>query len=320
MQALQDGASQEELDRLMNELARAFDEFMRELAERMGDTPPLEMDIPPDAQFADSNDIMRMMQEIRDLAQTGSMEAARQMMAELQRMLEALRNGMRAMPNASEIAKARKAMDDLRDLTRRQQELMDQTFRDLRGRQEGAMPQGQQGEAENGEADERRRTMSERAGDQGALRQRLGELMLQMDEMLGQIPGNLGEADKAMEEATRALSGGQGRKGVQQQGKALEALRQAAEGMAEQMARRMGGGLVRAPRGLRPGVPVRRDPNNQRSGGASGPDVTGNDVKIPTEAEIKRARELLDELRKRSGERHRPVFERDYIDRLLRQF
>ena len=36
--------------------------------------------------------------------------------------------------------------------------------------------------------------------------------------------------------------------------------------------------------------------------------------------EMRRAREILEELRKRSGERQRPPLERDYIDRLLKQF
>ena len=37
-------------------------------------------------------------------------------------------------------------------------------------------------------------------------------------------------------------------------------------------------------------------------------------------AELQRAREIMDELRRRAGERQRPKFERDYIDRLLRRF
>jgi uncharacterized protein DUF4175 len=35
---------------------------------------------------------------------------------------------------------------------------------------------------------------------------------------------------------------------------------------------------------------------------------------------MQKAREILDELRRRAGERDRPQFERDYIDRLLQRF
>jgi hypothetical protein len=44
------------------------------------------------------------------------------------------------------------------------------------------------------------------------------------------------------------------------------------------------------------------------------------DVKVPTEAERKRVRNILDELRRRAGEPARPTLELDYIDRLLRRF
>ena len=41
---------------------------------------------------------------------------------------------------------------------------------------------------------------------------------------------------------------------------------------------------------------------------------------IPDTVDLKRAREIRDELRRRSGDRSRPEVELDYIDRLLRQF
>jgi hypothetical protein len=43
-------------------------------------------------------------------------------------------------------------------------------------------------------------------------------------------------------------------------------------------------------------------------------------VKIPDQADVQKSREILDELRRRSGERTRPEIERDYIDRLLKRF
>jgi hypothetical protein len=36
--------------------------------------------------------------------------------------------------------------------------------------------------------------------------------------------------------------------------------------------------------------------------------------------DLRRAHEIVRELRRRAGERSRPQFERDYIERLLRQF
>ena len=44
------------------------------------------------------------------------------------------------------------------------------------------------------------------------------------------------------------------------------------------------------------------------------------DVKIPDENILQKSRQILDELRRRAGERFRPPIELDYIERLLRRF
>ena len=44
------------------------------------------------------------------------------------------------------------------------------------------------------------------------------------------------------------------------------------------------------------------------------------DVKIPDENILQKSRQILDELRRRAGERSRPSIELDYIDRLLKRF
>ena len=41
---------------------------------------------------------------------------------------------------------------------------------------------------------------------------------------------------------------------------------------------------------------------------------------LPPASAVERARSILDELRRRAGERARPRDELDYIDRLLRRF
>ena len=88
-------------------------------------------------------------------------------------------------------------------------------------------------------------------------------------------------------------------------------MRQSAQKMAEQMRK---DAQKRAGRNNTTG----RDPLDrpQRS---EGPDL-GNSVKVPNAIDAQRAREILDELRKRSGEALRPPLELDYIDRLLKRF
>jgi hypothetical protein len=48
--------------------------------------------------------------------------------------------------------------------------------------------------------------------------------------------------------------------------------------------------------------------------------LAAGNVRIPEQAEIQRAREILDELRRRLGDRTRPQSERDYIERLLPKY
>jgi hypothetical protein len=61
-----------------------------------------------------------------------------------------------------------------------------------------------------------------------------------------------------------------------------------------------------------------RDPlgRPQRS---QGPDL-GTSVKVPDQIDQQRARQILEELRKRSSEASRPQNELDYLERLLKRF
>jgi hypothetical protein len=51
-----------------------------------------------------------------------------------------------------------------------------------------------------------------------------------------------------------------------------------------------------------------------------GQNGVGNSIKLPDANDLARARDILQELRRRAGERGRPPQELDYIDRLLREF
>ena len=61
-----------------------------------------------------------------------------------------------------------------------------------------------------------------------------------------------------------------------------------------------------------------RDPLGRKSGqlGAEFDDS----VKVPDQIDIQRAREVLDELRRRLGDPTRPVIELDYLERLIRSY
>ena len=334
--ALASDASDRELERLMAELEAALNEFLDELmaALQNQDTATLDEDLlDPNANTIDRQELRDLMDQIRELARSGAKDAARQLLSQLQQLMEELRSGQfaRAQPNNG--SQAMRTLNDLQRLIQGQQELLDRTFREAQeaqsGQQGGNRQSGQQGQRgqqrQQGELGESR-PGSGQAGDmsgeavlQEALRRQLGDIMRRIGEMSGEIPLPFGRAERAMRNSTSALQGSNPGAAVDPQSEALDQLQQAAraatEQMMQQLGQRPGNGQRQGTR--RAGTP--RDPFGRSvTPGYRGMDQ--GDVDIPSESEIQRARRVLDELRRRASQRSRPQLEQDYIDRLLQQF
>lgn len=338
-EALERNAGDEELKRLMDELQTAMDRFMEAMEEQMrqalerGEQIP---QIPPEMaqrmEMFDREDLQRMMDQMRAMAETGAKDAARQMLSQLQQMLESMRSGAMAQMQQNQQNQQMQMMRELQDLAQRQQQLLDETFRQSQeqmGNQQGQPQQGPRGRQQQGQRGGQNNsgspTMQRQAEQQEALRRQLGEIMRRMGEMGGEIPRPLGRAERAMRDAGQALQQGQPGAAVPPQTQAMDELQQGMQSMAEQMMQQMMMGMQPGMfPGGQPGQPDprqvgrNRDPLGRRP--PSQGTVDNNDVKIPEEADLQRSREILDELRRRSGEYDRPRPEREYIDRLLRQF
>jgi uncharacterized protein (TIGR02302 family) len=320
-EALRKGADDREIERLMDQLQRAMDKYMQALAEhlRKNDMTAEQMN-PMTSQMMESTDLQQMLDKARQLSQAGARDAAKRMLQQLNQMLNALRNGARmARPQAGQ-NQGRKALNKLRELSRRQQQLLDKTFRQQQQGQQGR--QGQKGQQGQRGQQGRPNATQRLAPGQSQLRRDLGRMMLQMDEMLGAIPPSMGRAERAMKGAAEALGKGNAARAARDQAEALSQLRQATESMAEQMARQRQPGSMGLGMG-RPQNPMRqrgRDPFGRRTGqGANGESETDG-IKVPTQRELLRSREIMQELRRRSGEQFRPRLEREYIDRLIKRF
>ena len=315
MRALREGAQNAEIEQLMDELQRTLDEYMQALAEQLMRQGAQMMPLLPNMRMIARDDLRQIIERARELARMGSIDAARKMLSELRQMLQNLRAGLRpGRPGRSgeAFAKAHEMMNQLRELIRRQQSLLDRTFRRAQRENGGESQRGEGGGADAAEA-----------AKQEALRRGLGDLMVKLDEMLGRIPGSMGKAERAMRGAVGALGSARPGAAVPFQTEALEQLRQGAENAMEQMVRGMGGmigfGAARPmPLGTGRRLPD-RDPFGRFREGDFGSFLEG-DIEVPDEMEIRRARKILDELRRRAGQRDRPKPERDYIERLLRQF
>ncbi len=351
--ALEDGASPEEIASLMDELRQAMQEFLQSKAAEMAERGMQNPNAPPDPnmQMLTEQDIQKMLDRIEDLAQLGDQEAAQQLLSELQQMLDNLQTAQPGqMPQGD--PQMQQQMDELANIMREQQQLMDETFQLNQGRRPGPR-NGQQGEqGEPLTAEEMEELMRQLESAQGELAEQLQKLLEQMQqgqgqqgeegqagegqqgegqqgqngegqqpgEGQGQGPGrSLGRAGRAMGDASRSLGQSEGSDAYGHQGDALEALRQGMQGMMEQMFANQPG---QPGQGQQPGQQMGQGrPNGQRDPlgrpqRTEGPDL-GQDVKVPDEIDVERARRILGAIRERLGERFRPRFELDYLERLL---
>jgi uncharacterized protein (TIGR02302 family) len=226
-------------------------------------------------------------------------------------------------------------MDKLGEILRRQQEMMNDTFRmdqmqrgeRQRGqnREEQLGQDGEQGQSgENGKpgADGQQKPMTpqEFADALKQLQQGQGQLKSDLEQLkkglegMGMEPNEgFGEAGKSMGNAEQALGEGDGDQAVGHQGRALEALRKGAKDMMKQMQAMQGdqGGSEEGGRQQN----ADRDPLG-RPRASQGPDF-GDSVKVPDEIDVQRARQILEAIRKRLGNALSPDIERSYLERLL---
>ncbi len=186
--------------------------------------------------------------------------------------------------------------------------------------QQGQGPMGdgrpmEGGEAENALPDSPGRAAAEQEG----LRRALGELMRRMGEQGMPIPRELGQAELQMRGARDALGEGDPGRAAPPQAQALDLLQQGGQAMFEQMQQQMGQDQGPGP-GREPLAQGRRqrDPLGRSQFNDGGWDPRGE--LVPEEADLGRAREVLEELYRRSGERNRPPLELDYYKRLLDRF
>jgi uncharacterized protein (TIGR02302 family) len=335
-QALERGASDEEIKKLMDNLRAAMDKFLQALAEEMRKNPQqLSRPLDRNTRQLSQQDLKSMLDRLEQMARSGNKDAARQLLDQLQAMMENLQMARPGAQGEEQDNDMMSALDELSDMIRKQQQLRDKTFKQgqdmRRDRQRGQRGQGKQ-------------QLGDLRQDQQALRDRLSKLLEQLrqrgmgDPNQGQKGkgqqgqgqkgegqddngmGQLGGAGEAMGEAEGELGDGDADSAVDSQGRALEAMRKGAQGMAQQMQQngRMGQGPGQPGRNGRQRADQNTDPlGRPRHGREYGDDVT---VKVPGEIDAQRARRILEELRKRFGESYRPQLELDYIERLLKDF
>ncbi|MEO1304073.1 MAG: DUF4175 family protein, partial [Pseudomonadota bacterium] len=359
--ALRDGASEEEIARLMDAFKQAAQRYIAaKMAEALAnglEAPPSNEDSAegPGGSGLGGQGFSDMLDALEDLTETGATDQARQLLADITNMLENLEfqqgsgsgEGFPGMPGEGgegeegedlpeEEREMSETMRELSDLLREQRELNDETLaeqRGERGEQEGQNPG--QGEAQpggepqigNGPGSEFPDWMGSDDGRSLAERQR--ELADRLEELAenqaglgedgeGEGAGGLLDDDtvdaieRSQRRAGNALEDGNESRAIRNQEQATRQLRELAEGLAEALdqaqAERLG-----EPQGDSAGA---ADPFGQSTMG--GVDDS-NSVDIPDAGERQRAKDILDELRRRYDETL-DEDEREYLERLLDRF
>ncbi len=286
-QALSQHAPQDVIDELMKRYGEAMQKYTQALQNNHGaqqgqQQKPMQGQNSKTITQKDLDDLLKAIQQ---MAAAGNREGAAQMMATLQNMLENMKVSREQGGQGGQQNKAlNDAIQKFGDMMGQQRSLLDKTMRQQQGN----------GDPKDGGA-------QGLAGQQQKLHQDLNKLMQSLDP---KTAAQLGKAGEAMDKAQQSLNQKNLSNASNEQKKVLEELRQGANALAKQ---------AKDNETSKTGE-VDDDPLG-RSRGAN-----GNNVKIPDASDMARAREILQELRKRAGERGRPQQELEYYDRLLKEF
>lgn len=351
-EAIKNGASPEEIDQLMKEMQQALNDYMRELAEESqrnpGDQQQSEM---MQGQMMSGDQLQEMLDKLQQLMEEGKTAEAAELMEQLRQLMQNMQV-VQGQQGQGQGQPGQQGMQGLGETLRDQQDLSDDAFRDLQGvprpgqeqgqggeeqgqdqgqgDQPGDPQDGQQGEqlGQNDQGDGQGDGQSQNEGSlsdrQRALRERLNDLQN------GDLPGdgteqgeagrrNLDEAGRAMEEAEDALRDGDLSGALDRQADAMEALRDGMQNLGEALAeeQRQNRDGQGGEQDFGSADPNGTDPLGRRPGDSA---RIGSDQNMVQNDPDQRAQELLDEIRRRSGELARPLEELDYLKRLLQMF
>ena len=308
-QAIRNGASPAEIDKLMQDMKDALNDYMKQQLQANKDNPNSQQPNGPTMKLS-QDQLQQMLDKLQQLMKEGRTAEAEQLMQQLRDFMNNMQVTQGDGTGSGQGTPGDQAMKDLGQALRDQQKLSDDSFHD--------MQQGQDGQAS---PDANGKSLADR-------QKALGDTLNQMQKS-GRLPGagdpqgqegrkQMDRAGKAMSDAERALRNGDLPGALDRQAEALDAMRQGIRNFGEALAQEQRQGTPQgqasnkdAPRGQRD--PLGRDTGQSAQTGTDRSMLQGDDV-------YRRAQDLLDEIRKRAGQQQRPDTERSYLRRLLDLF
>jgi uncharacterized protein (TIGR02302 family) len=324
-EALRGDATDEEIAELMQELRDATRDYMEQMAREAIENGEMETaESSPEGETINQDQLQELMDRIQELSEQGRRAEAEALLDMLQRMLENME--MRFSQGGGQGSEGQQSMQGLADALREQQELADDSFQQLQrefgqngdGQQQGQGFPGQQGQGgEQPGAGQSPEALAER---QEALRQLLEDLQKNLPGDAGDnTRGALDDAERSMGSARKGLEGGDTAGALDQQAQAIDNLREGMQSLSQDMRQADGGQSLQESPG---GTAQSRNPTDPlgRPLGSTGGASTESQMLPEGGTAAERARKILEEIRRRSGDLSRPEIELDYLRRLLDRF
>ena len=274
-----------------------------------------------------------MIERMERLSRSGDKDAAKQLLEQLQQMLE---NLQMAQPGQSGDGDMEQALNELGDMIRKQQQLRDKTYK-----------QGQDSRRDRQRGKQGDQSMGDLQQDQQGLRDRLKKLQQELAKR-GMGQGQQGQKGQKGQQGSRVRTAIRSRataatasarptarwampaassaratptarwiRKARRWKRCARAPRASPKRCSRAMATARATAPAIAPAGSRAAA-IQSDPLGRPLHGREfGDDLT---VKIPGEIDVQRVRRILEELRRRLADPARPQIELDYIERLLKDY
>jgi uncharacterized protein (TIGR02302 family) len=314
-EALRGDASDEEIAELMDELREATRDYMQRLAEEAierGEQQAQRSDGPT----MNQDQIQELMDRIQELSEQGRRAEAEALLEMLRQMLENMEMMIAEGGEGGQGGQGQQMMDELAETLRGQQDLADDSFQQLqREFRQNRMGQG----GGTGEESAEGLSPEDLARRQEALREQLDALRQGLPQARGEAGEAareaLREAEREMGEARDRLEQGDTSGALDRQADAIDRLREGMRGLGEEMQQQAeaGGDGEGADAFAEGSDPLGRPIGNRGN-------IRTGETMVPEADARARARQILEEIRRRAGELDRPEVELDYLRRLLDRF
>ncbi|TNC74116.1 DUF4175 domain-containing protein [Rubellimicrobium roseum] len=275
-EAMRNGASQEEIQQLMDELRDATEQYLSMLAQNAqpqeGDGTDQPQSAQGENQEVTQDQIQALMDRIQELMEEGRMAEAAELMEQLNQLMQNLQVTQGQGQGDGPQTPGQQSMQELQESLREQQELSDEAFRDLQeqfgqqqgqqgqqgqqpgqpgqqpGQQQGQQP-GQQGQNGRGQPDGNQPGQGQGQGDDpaGQLADRQQALRNEIARQRGELPGLTGDAAEATRRALEDAEGAMDRaeealrqddlgEALDQQAEAMDSLREGMRNLGQALA------------------------------------------------------------------------------------